>query len=266
MYNTTQLILVNGRGYKTFIEIFLKPFFISKIDNFQDEIRKLNDEILGLRTVKRSAVKYKKGVSFPCKQCDYACKNISTLNKHKISEHALSFNTSQKSVGPPRHSTRNNSVVENLMLEDLSTNDLPNETTNLEENGLKYTCMDCHFITISKTCMDNHVELLHPSDKNEEVKFECTECKHEFSQEDDYDSHIKSHDELTHDTKELETLVYLDILENLIDRKQSANKATAIQPVDLKGDREAKEELNIENEGAQLYNHVNEERKEIMDR
>ena len=31
LYNTTQLILINGHGYKKFIDLFLKPFFVSKI-------------------------------------------------------------------------------------------------------------------------------------------------------------------------------------------------------------------------------------------
>ena len=32
-YNTTQLILINGVGYRKFIDLFLKPFFASKITN-----------------------------------------------------------------------------------------------------------------------------------------------------------------------------------------------------------------------------------------
>ena len=37
-YNTTQLILVNGHGHRQFIDIFLKPFFTSKIESILDKI------------------------------------------------------------------------------------------------------------------------------------------------------------------------------------------------------------------------------------
>ena len=59
-YNTTQLILVNGHGYRKFIELFLKPFLSSKIDECLDVIEDFNDEVvqkLGPKTIKRSNVK-----------------------------------------------------------------------------------------------------------------------------------------------------------------------------------------------------------------
>ena len=121
MYNTTQLILVNGRNYSKLVDTFLIPFFKSKIEESKKEIDKVNEGILVRLGPKRSSVKYKGGLSFPCNRCDYACKTISTLNKHKTSEHALSFDASKKSI-EPRHSTRNNSIVGNLILEDLSYN------------------------------------------------------------------------------------------------------------------------------------------------
>jgi hypothetical protein len=46
--------------------------------------------------VKISTVKYKGGSAFLCDRCDFAAKNISALNKHKVTEHVLSFNTAKK--------------------------------------------------------------------------------------------------------------------------------------------------------------------------
>ena len=46
MYNTTQLILVNGHGYKKFIDVFLKPFLISKTNKCLEDIEQLNDEVI----------------------------------------------------------------------------------------------------------------------------------------------------------------------------------------------------------------------------
>ena len=54
LYNTTQLILVNGHGYATFIDIFLKPYFLSKVDLHLDGIARYNKlalETLGTKQV-----------------------------------------------------------------------------------------------------------------------------------------------------------------------------------------------------------------------
>ena len=90
-------------------------------------------------SIKRADIKYKGGSSFPCNRCDFAGKSISTLNKHKKNDHSLSFNVSRSAKGP-RQSTRNNSVIETMMLENLTSTDIENK--NLDENTLKYTCID----------------------------------------------------------------------------------------------------------------------------
>ena len=60
LYNTTQRILINGHGYKKFIDWFLKPFFDTKISECLDEIEQFNDEVnvkLGPKTVMRKTIK-----------------------------------------------------------------------------------------------------------------------------------------------------------------------------------------------------------------
>ena len=97
LYNTTQLILVNGYGYRKFIDLFLKPFFISKTGESLGDIDQFNKDIIAKvvpKTVKRSDIRYKKGNAFPCNGCDFAAKSISTLKKHKRTEHSQSFNLS----------------------------------------------------------------------------------------------------------------------------------------------------------------------------
>ena len=220
LYNTTQLVLVNGHGYRKFIDIFLKPFFASKADESIDAIEQFNDEVvrkLGSKTVKRQNIKFKRGPSFPCHSCDFAAKSVATLKKHKKTEHMTSFNSSKKEL-EPRQSTRNNSLIENLMIEDVTATNLTNEIT-LEENVLKYTCSDCMFVTISKACIDDHVKTRHLPDKNEEVRFICIVCKHEFSEVEDYDSHVKMHEMINHredDLTDLQNVVFTHILEQQI--------------------------------------------------
>ena len=61
-YNTTQLVLVNGHGYSSFIETYLKPYFTSKIQLKKEEINNFNAQALeslttGPKKVKRSEAK-----------------------------------------------------------------------------------------------------------------------------------------------------------------------------------------------------------------
>ena len=118
-YNTTQLILVNGHGYVKFIEHFLRPYFEHKLPIHEKDIEEYNNlviETLGSRTVKRSDVKYKAGFSFPCLKCDFSGKSVASLDKHKKNRHAISFVSATTSPSTslviPRHSTRNNSILE----------------------------------------------------------------------------------------------------------------------------------------------------------
>ena len=112
------------------------------------------------------------------------------------------------------------------MIEDLSITDLPNEIIDLEEIVLKYTCKDCIFITTKKADMDAHVKMKHLPCVNEQVEFECVECKHIFNEIEDYNSHIKTHEKPTQrgnkpeksdgidiELDELEKHVYFQILE-----------------------------------------------------
>ena len=129
MYNTTQLILINGHGYQKFIDVFLKPFLTAKINECISEIEEFNDKVVlkfGPKTISRSVVKLKRGSAFPCQNCDFSAKSVPALRKHKKDEHILSLNISDK-LAQQKQSTRNNSLSEKLMLEDGSLIDLSQE-------------------------------------------------------------------------------------------------------------------------------------------
>ena len=220
LYNTTQLILINGRGYQKFIDLFLKPFFTTKIDECIEEIEQMNNEIvkkLGARMVKRSDIKLKKGPAFPCNECGYTSKSVAHLKKHKVLEH-IGFN-SPKKVIQPRQSTRNNSMVEHLMIEDVTIENLTVEDDKvLDESCSKFTCEECGFVTKSKDNLAQHVISDHTHKKNEEIKFVCTFCAHEFQDSEEYDNHIMEHIEpkdTEKDFLEVENKVFLIILEHL---------------------------------------------------
>ena len=46
LYNTTCKILVNGHGYRKLIDLFLEPFFRSRVDACLEEINKFNEVVL----------------------------------------------------------------------------------------------------------------------------------------------------------------------------------------------------------------------------
>ena len=191
-YNTTQKILVNGHGYRKLVDIFLKPFFMSKIDSCLKDIQSYNEmllEKLGHKTVKRSAVRSKVGSPLGCNRCNFASKNMASLKRHKQNEHVISFEASLSLREHPQ-STRNNSVVEKMMLEDVSVSDLPNETITLDETTFSYTCEECKYRTKNKSRMNEHVKKEHEPNTNEEVFFTCKECSHDFVGEDDFKSHM----------------------------------------------------------------------------
>ena len=212
-YNTTQRILVNGHGYARLIEVFLKPFFESKIALNLEDIKNFNEhalDTLGPKRVKRSDVRYTGGsTSLWCTKCDFAAKSRVALVRHKKTHHqSVSFNSKgspSSSLALPVHhstrnnsvaSTRNNSILEIQMDEYLTIADIPNdekkETVNAE---LKYTCTDCNYKTKVKAHMDEHVTSVHKSGESKEVDFICGKCKHRFYEADNYNEHLKRHDD-----------------------------------------------------------------------
>ena len=81
LYNTTQIVLVNGHGYQKFINKFLQPFFDCKVEEHAADIVQLNDEVrkkLAPKTVKRANIRYKKSTAYPCNKCDYATRHPGT--------------------------------------------------------------------------------------------------------------------------------------------------------------------------------------------
>ena len=202
LYNTTQHILVYGHGYSNFIKLFLKPFFDSKLSLNQEDIASYNKKVLetlGPKQVKRSTVKYKRGSSFPCKVCDFSAKTLASLNKHKDNGHALSFNSSKSisSCPPPlRQSTRNNSISEALLQENISSTNISNQNQRItiQENALKYTCLECNFATSEKGDMNDHVINIHDCTGLKNMNFVCRICNNEFNGEDEYNTHVKTHE------------------------------------------------------------------------
>ena len=124
-YNTTQLILVNGHGYSRLVEVFLKPYFESKVDLNATEIDDYNREALiileGGRKVKQSTIKYSGSPTYlKCAKCDYAALSRIALVKHKKTHQGQSISSSSSSLVLPKYqSTRNNSVSEVMYTERL---------------------------------------------------------------------------------------------------------------------------------------------------
>ena len=130
-------------------------------------------------------------------QHPFGAQNATMLLKvgwHKKSHNQVSFHSrgspSSTLALPVHQSTRNNSLVEALLLEDITVTDL----SKGRSDALKYTCLECNFKTTTKTEMDTHVHSLHVSVELEEINFVCGICKHEFTINEDYKDHVKNHD------------------------------------------------------------------------
>ena len=164
--------------------------------------------------------------SYPCQNCDYTAKSVLALKKHRKDEHILSLDISNK-LSDQKQSTRNNSLVEMVMIEDLTANELTiGDTKRPKEISYKYTCDTCDFVTIRKESMDEHVVKQHLNKEDEEVKYLCTECKREFDDAGEYEEHASEHasDKVIPDLKDIENLMYIAILENHVERMTQSNK------------------------------------------
>ena len=187
LYNTTQLILVNGHGYEKFIDIFLKPYFESKVDLNLESIEKFNTTALdargGWKMVKRSSVKFTEAPTHLwCTRCDYAAKSRAALAKHKKSVHALKIGSeifpSTSLTTPKHHSTSNNTISEAIMDENIILKDIINTVDDVESIQ---------------------------SEETKLLRFVCGICQCEFDKQENYNNHMKIHD------KEVKTLELLDV-------------------------------------------------------
>ena len=205
LYNTTQKILVNGNAYAQLVDHFLRPYFVAKLPIFESQISNYNNlvlETLGSRKVKRADVKYNGGSAFACAKCDVSCKTLSLLEKHKRKTHAINLSvsvsrlvsTSQAAI--PRHSTRNNSLDEIILDDNLTITDLTsnNSTKNQALEIVKFTCAECQFKTKEEDRMDIHVKETHGNSTVTDIDMICGECNHRFEVKEDYIAHMKTHD------------------------------------------------------------------------
>ena len=128
----------------------------------------------------------------------HSTRTLATLGKHSRTEHTLglSSNSLSCSLALPLHSTRNNSLVEVHLQENMTITNLSNvhsKAENRKKETLKYTCLECDYKTRAKRHMDRHVScILKPGPKD--VNFVCGTCGHEFFEKDDYNLHVKTHD------------------------------------------------------------------------
>ena len=177
-------------------------------------------DALGVKQVKRSTVKYKGGSSFPCKLCDFAAKNLSTLKKHDVSYHGINLyaSNSLSSLAPLKHSTRNNSISEALLQENMTITSLSNQSAKitLDDNILKFTCLDCNFVSKKKEEMTNHAISLH----NEiGLNFICGLCDHKFHGAEDYNIHVRVHDKESMDVNKSSGITETEVKCNKCDHE-----------------------------------------------
>ena len=198
-YHTTQLILVNGTGYKRLVDVLLKPYFEIKIQQNSENIGHFNENALSiLKSKQRGSVRFSTNeVHLMCPKCDYSCMSKSSMARHRKLEHTGNSLTLKKGSStllalPKYQSTRNNSLDDGEILQE-------NLTLNSIENAevLKFTCLQCDFVAKSKQLVDEHVFCEHASLAANDVEFVCGICTHRFENASEFHVHLKSHGDIS---------------------------------------------------------------------
>ena len=236
-YNSTQNIKVEGSAYLDFIKIFLEPLFLSNIEVMKQKIVDYDKNVVTTliknagKPLKRKSVKSIRSIInqpfFQCTRCDDAFDSYMKLKKHKVSEHSCSINSSNSSIEPIQHSTRNNSLCEEILLcEDITIDNLGTTNTTkmiLDEKPFDppedkqisvpiIICDICKYETKYERNMEEHTQThkqkhectqcdyeteiegeLSVHTENEHKKIQCKECKFETANIDDMQRHATSH-------------------------------------------------------------------------
>ena len=159
-YNTTQNIMINGIGYLNFSDHFLEPLFREQVEVFKSKISEYDNAVkLSLsakgRPVRAKSVKSVLSVSqqaiFGCKKCDNRFDSLLKLKRHKIAYHSKSLNFSDNSDISIKHSTRNNSFSEEMLLHDNMTLET---TDKADENNCDISAVN----NMPKHVTEEHVE------------------------------------------------------------------------------------------------------------
>ena len=122
IYNSTQRIKIEGKGFRDFVDNVLEPHFSKIIQSQKSEIAYYDANVLETLTskkVKRSNVKS----SFSCQHCEFLCKTAVTLNKHKISSHSDMVLVGAKLIHSSEENTTENTLPK-IMNEDISVVDV----------------------------------------------------------------------------------------------------------------------------------------------
>ena len=133
-YNTTQNMKIDGKGYLKFIEKYLEPYYNDNIKRMEKRIIESNRKILNdlskaPKTPVTRSTRYKPVSNFKCNKCDFASLDHKQLRVHKAYQHTASLEDSyvsqdEYSLPEIQHSTRDNSLCDQLMLEDMTATDI----------------------------------------------------------------------------------------------------------------------------------------------
>ena len=214
-YNSKQRFTVSGQNHVNFVTKYLEPFFTKKIEFHVSDADKFNESVLENlgRTVKREKVKFKTSTSVSCKRCNQISNSISQLHAHMREYHDSIMSPNISTDLGRYHSTKNNTMADSLMAEDISIEALLNDSTEkndvlmldcptLEEfqeedknqtkrREEKYKCdvwykdnSPCYYKSTSPTDVLEHMKLVHSDSKEEVKKEEMKEEKKEGSKEE----------------------------------------------------------------------------------
>ena len=213
VYNSTQKLTVQGSKYEWFVDHYLEPFFVEKIEKRRAEIDALNKDVRSALNPKRKSKVKKAGPleeeseNVNCDKCEYNTKNADDLRKHIVKDHTVNVFQGLDLSSPRQIETRailNNSehtdsieieVVEEIS-EGLDHDVVIEETTPVILDEDEFTCEKCNVNLSSKKELEKHIELHFYADnlsvtfhicricnkaaKKTEATIQCSKCIYFF--------------------------------------------------------------------------------------
>jgi len=181
---------VSGKEHTRFVDKFLKSLLEQKIIDYSNEANAINENIITNLSphVRRKDVRMKTSTLLTCKSCHQVSKSVKQLHMHMRTKHdrTLTYDTNAK------QSTRHNSLVEQLMIEDAS----------LDEENVLYIDDELRVINV-----ESDSALTNDAHKQHQQLITCEHCQFEALSVYQLKYHLESH----HVTRDQEPPCIIDI-------------------------------------------------------
>ena len=192
-YNSTQNLKIEGAAYLAFIEKYFTPIIMSEIEAVKEKIITYDSKVIVTLGKKKGPLKGKttkkvRSIINHCKKCDKKFETNNALRQHKFVNHTATNDSSLNSENSLKHSTRNDSMSELLLCEDITISSLPPISCE-EENQKKSITPERKNEDEKSRQQTNVVSEEITTEKNPENKCYCYLCEFETNNTSTLENH-----------------------------------------------------------------------------